>query len=619
MRINSTPLIVVITLLIGIWLGNYLTWFGGDIILGPQQRLPNGGIYQGDLKDGQLHGQGKLTWANGDYYEGQFADGLFSGQGVLVSTNGLRFEGEFKAGRFHGKGKLETDNFSYEGEFVADRMEGHGKLIHGEMEYEGAFVNDKRQGKGRQRFPNKDRYEGDFANDSPNGQGVFRLASGGVYKGSVKDGRFHGEGKYSNEGHRYHGYFESGQFTGMGSYEGAGWHYEGEFKDWRYHGAGKLKTPRGVYQGIFEDGDIHGLGSFTGKNGESYEGEFRYGRYEGKGTYEDENGVYIGEFADGLYHGKGELKRNEPLDGISVFSGRWEYGRLAESETVEVYSDEELAEQVIYSQEQQLAKAFSSLSDGIPGQVETFALLVAGDGKEEVFRREVETISEKIASNGIPKTRQVLLVNTRKSGKQYPVATRISIDRALKALSERMNEEDILLLYLTSHGSDTHELAFNHRAVRVANITPEGLKKSLDALPIRWKVAVISACYSGGYVDPLKSDDTLVITAAAEDRKSFGCSDENTMTRFGQAYFEESFDASLDFVRFYHEARAKVKAWEKSEGYKESLPQIACSKAIYEQIAQQSNASVNAPFAETQCRTPAEPKGLLDSIKSLFN
>jgi Peptidase C13 family len=43
------------------------------------------------------------------------------------------------------------------------------------------------------------------------------------------------------------------------------------------------------------------------------------------------------------------------------------------------------------------------------------------------------------------------------------------------------------------------------------------LKKS----GIRWKVVVISACYGGGFIDPVKDDTTLVITATRHDRRSF--------------------------------------------------------------------------------------------------
>lgn len=618
MRAFFLILTFLVTLLLGAFLNQHLRLYGNTWIVGAFQPLPNGSVYQGETQDGQLHGRGKLVWTNGDFYEGEFVNGLFEGTGVLNYDERYYYQGQFKAGRLAGHGKLVSPLFTYEGEFVDDRMQGKGKLVQGAMEYEGDFYNDKRHGKGRMRFANGDRYEGDFVDDSPQGIGIFRLVSGAYYEGEVKDGHFHGKGKYINGQHQYEGNFDSGQFTGEGTYSNGTWTYKGDFVNWLYEGLGELTTPKGVYVGQFEGGEIHGPGSFDGKGGQSYQGEFQYGRYEGQGTYQDQHGTYIGEFVNGLYHGQGELRRTQPLDGISVYSGTWHYGRLVESDTIEVYDDEELAEQILYSQQDLLQKAFQQLRAGTPGKVETFALLVAADGKQEVFRREVESISEKLAANGIPSAQQLLLVNTRQSGKRFPVATRVSIDLALEALAAKMNEEDVLLLYITSHGSKSHQLAFDHGAFRAQDITPESLRQALDAVPIRWKVAMISACYSGGYVEPLKSDTTLVITAAAADRKSFGCSDTNEMTRFGRAYFDEVFNDSLDFVGFFHQAREKIDAWEKAQGYTQSKPEIACSKAIYDHLAKQS-AVPYKPFSDELCQTPKKPEGLLDSIKALFS
>ena len=46
--------------------------------------------YVGEMKNGQLHGQGTYTWANGDKYIGEYKDGKEHGQGreCIVSTVG---------------------------------------------------------------------------------------------------------------------------------------------------------------------------------------------------------------------------------------------------------------------------------------------------------------------------------------------------------------------------------------------------------------------------------------------------------------------------------------------------------------------------------------------------
>jgi hypothetical protein len=105
---------------------------------------------------------------------------------------------------------------------------------------------------------------------------------------------------------------------------------------------------------------------------------------------------------------------------------------------------------------------------------------------------------------------------------------------------------------------------------------------------IRWKVVVVSACYSGGFIDPLKDAQTLIITAARHDRTSFGCADENDFTYFGRAYFKESLPQSASFGDAFNQAKKLVEKWEsddmkgnpKSEETKHSEPQIYIGKKI---------------------------------------
>ena len=57
---------------------------------------------------------------------------------------------------------------------------------------------------------------------------------------------------------------------------------------------------------------------------------------------------------------------------------------------------------------------------------------------------------------------------------------------------------------------------------------------------IRNRVVIVSACFSGAFIAPLANDNTIVMTAAAPDRSSFGCQPQNNWTFFGDAYFNHS-------------------------------------------------------------------------------
>jgi hypothetical protein len=163
------------------------------------------------------------------------------------------------------------------------------------------------------------------------------------------------------------------------------------------------------------------------------------------------------------------------------------------------------------------------------------------------------------------------------------MATQLSIAETIKTIAERMNrDEDILFLFLTSHGSREHELALRQNHMTLRDLPARELGHLLKESGIRWKVIVVSACYSGGFIDPLRDDWTLVITASRHDRSSFGCADQNEFTYFGRAFFKESLPASRSFQDAFAKADALVSQWEKKDQPKEerSLPQIYSTAAI---------------------------------------
>ena len=78
----------------------------------------------------------------------------------------------------------------------------------------------------------------------------------------------------------------------------------------------------------------------------------------------------------------------------------------------------------------------------------------------------------------------------------------------------------------------------------------------LDEARIKWRIIVVSACYSGGYIEPLKDDNTLIMTASAADRTSFGCGTESDATYFADALFQHALRFEDSFVKAFEQARA---------------------------------------------------------------
>lgn len=112
-------------------------------------------------------------------------------------------------------------------------------------------------------------------------------------------------------------------------------------------------------------------------------------------------------------------------------------------------------------------------------------------------------------------------------------------------------------------------------------MNPQVLRQILDESRIKWRVVVVSACYSGGFIEPLRDDNTIVITAAAPDRTSFGCSDENDWTYFGKAFFDESLRHENDLSVAFEQARRAIARREEEEQVEvESEPMIAIGPAM---------------------------------------
>lgn len=527
----------------------------GEPLLPPDAVLPDGGRYRGEVIEGRLQGEGRIDYANGMYYEGRFLNGLFEGPGEWHGAGGERYKGGFKQGLFEGQGELTyADGTRYQGGFKQGRMHGEGHLQQGGVSYRGEFRDDRYHGLGTLEWPDGSRYQGRFVRGKPEGEGLRDNAEG-QFSGTFEDGTLHGEGSYKgSDGESYAGGFRNDMFHGKGRYQNS----EGE-----------------VWSGRFDNGALTGKGEFRGADGRHYEGEFRYWRFHGQGKLSLADGsVYRGQFVDGEYAGAGELTA---LDG-SRTSGTWSGGELIRQADGSARPDP--LELGLLRQGQLLQQALDTLPASTP-TVELYSLTLAGDGKQSVFLREADYVSrllrERFGARG-----NITLTNHRDHLADRPLATRESLTRAVRALAERSGPEDLVFLYLTSHGSREHELSIDQPRLQLADLPASELAALLEPLRDRYKVVVISACYSGGFIPPLKDEKTLVMTAARADRVSFGCSEENDFTYFGRALFADALNETDDLTRAFELAKARVAEREEADDFEPSEPQLWAPQAVLE-------------------------------------
>lgn len=246
---------------------------------------------------------------------------------------------------------------------------------------------------------------------------------------------------------------------------------------------------------------------------------------------------------------------------------------------------EQKLEQALYSEQARLQQHLASLVPGIPGQPELYFLGVAGDGTQRVFGREVDFVHQRLQQRYDLAGRSLLLINDRTRIGEVVMATRTSIEAALQALARAMNPEDVLLLYFTSHGGENHDLMLDQEGMLLPDLSAERLRQLLDQSGIRWQVVIISACYSGGVIPLLQDAHRLIMTSAAADRSSFGCTDDADMTYFGRALFANAFPQHVEWPAMFDTATGWIKQWEREEGMQPSNPQLQVGDAILPQLA----------------------------------
>ncbi|GLX87549.1 peptidase C13 [Pseudomonas fragi] len=525
----------------------------GESLLPPDARLPDGGRYRGEVVNGLLQGPGRIDYPNGSWYAGNFSNGVFQGQGEWHASNGDVYRGAFELGLYSGQGSLITHDSDYMGGFKQGRREGEGTLKEGGMSYRGEFKDDQFWGNGHLELDDGSQYEGQFARGKPHGQGKRSDASGNEFTGTFVNGQLEGSGIFNSaEGDQYEGEFKDNQLNGKGRYENA----DGD-----------------VWIGEFKDGALTGKGEFIGIDGSHYRGQFSEWRFNGPGELSLADGsTYVGDFANDTYQGYGTLT----LSDGSVEKGYWINGLRVRDDKGNLLPDP--LELGLINQGKLLDKALKAVPPSTPA-IELYSLVLGGDGKQSVFLREADYVGDMLASR-FGSRGQIRLVNHRDHLMDRPMATRENLHRAAKTLAERTGPEDLVFIYLTSHGTHDHELVLDQPRLELADLPAEDLAAALAPLKHRNKVIVISACYSGGFIPALKDERTLIMTASEANKVSFGCSEEADFTYFGNALFAQALNQTDDLQKAFALARQYVAEREKTDNFEPSEPQIWAPKGV---------------------------------------
>jgi hypothetical protein len=247
--------------------------------------------------------------------------------------------------------------------------------------------------------------------------------------------------------------------------------------------------------------------------------------------------------------------------------------------------DREEGEDLLYSQIALVEKQTSAILSERPGVIDSYFLGFGSDADQDVFMNEVLYARQLFDRLYDTRGRSIALINNPKTKKELPLASFTNLRITLQHLGRRLNsEEDILFLFLTSHGSRDHVLSVDYWPLPLKGISSTALAGMLEESGIKWRVIIISACYSGGFIDDLKNDHTLIITSSSATRPSFGCGEADELTYFGKAFFKDQLNQGIGLLQAFSGAVTLVQRREAARKLKASGPQLSSPPAISDKL-----------------------------------
>lgn len=238
-------------------------------------------------------------------------------------------------------------------------------------------------------------------------------------------------------------------------------------------------------------------------------------------------------------------------------------------------------EDVLFSQPKLLAQELDRVLPSESEQSQLFLVALAGYADQDVFMKEVKFVDELFLRRFNTRNHRVRLINNPSTVDQFPIASVTGLQMALDRVGKVMRtEKDVLFLYLSSHGSENHEVSLDFGSMRFKSLNPATLNQMLNQAGIKNRVIVVSTCYSGGFIDLLKNDYSLIITSSAKNKKSFGCSNDADYTYFGKAFFVDALKQKRSFIDAFTQALPEILQREKDEKYIPSEPQMFIGEKI---------------------------------------
>ena len=213
----------------------------------------------------------------------------------------------------------------------------------------------------------------------------------------------------------------------------------------------------------------------------------------------------------------------------------------------------------------------------VSAQAAWHAIMVSGDDSIRNFDNSRDALGELFAAKGLAAENQHHL-NSQFSLETKPPADQATL-QALALSFTQLNirpEQDACLFYVSSHGKQGDGVYM--KRVHDGQLTPAQLNTALNwTCGTAPTVVMVSACYSGQFIQPLHADNRIIMTAASAQRPSFGCSEAQEYT-FWDGCVIDNFERSSTWENLYTNVKQCIAQKEQQLGYPASQPQAYFGK-----------------------------------------
>lgn len=233
-------------------------------------------------------------------------------------------------------------------------------------------------------------------------------------------------------------------------------------------------------------------------------------------------------------------------------------------------------EAVLATQSFLLNHALDALAEERPERSDLYFVGFAPYGRDDAYRKDVEAAQKIMDARWGTADRSVLMLNSPQTLISAPFATVTNLRETLNEIGSIIDpDDDVVMVYLASRSGPDHRLDAAQPPLSLVELSPSGLKQLLADAGIKWRIIVVSACFSGGYIEPLRDEYTMIVTSSQSDRQSFGCGERSDAAFFGDAFFAQGVAKGDSLEAAFAGARDRVAAREREAGYAPpSNPQI---------------------------------------------